>query len=386
MNADQFWDAVRSTRTALAVVPWWVPAVAVFVLVLAGSARKAHRRDALDRWVDALATMIGLGWSSQGMWDTAVHRYDVTPALALVLFFMFEAFLISQMLKAHRYRADRPRRGRYITAVWVVAAIMGAVVALGEGWAQAPLRIAVPMLVAYNWWLGITAEDDPAENAPTSIRWTPRRFLLWIKAIEPGKRDAKTIDRDRLAERMTLIGFRRDHAPKWTDPLGRRAYRLARMALDADDDLIVEVERRRARGDAFLAKSPALPAAAPTPVATAPKGIPMMDLSSPRPVPAPPESTARYAEGGKLPQGATVVNGVVLRGSALHQHATDRLIDSVSPDRPNGMSNAELVASYSPPLGQRTAESIAAAARRSEEFLARQAGRQINGKSFSDAS
>src|SRR6185312_11729927 len=184
---------------------------------------------------------------------------DQPVQVAAVLFVVFEAWLVGRMLRARQYRADYPRRGKFVTAVMIGASVMAIVVALGEGWAQAPARLAIPLLVAYGWYTDLTADDDPKLKGRTSLRWTPRRFALLIGMIEPGDRDVQTIDRDRLRDRLTRLAFRQHHGHPMTNDVLRRKVRLAKLKTIADDDDLTEVRTRLARMsvDLFDAPKPA---------------------------------------------------------------------------------------------------------------------------------
>src|SRR5699024_3859414 len=121
------------------------------------------------------------------------------------------------------------------------------VVALGEGWTQAPARLAIPLLVALGWWTDLIAYDDPDARLETSWRWTPRRIGLALGLLEPGERDAMTIDRDRLRGRMTRLAFRKHHGWAWLNDVLRRGVRLQRLQTLADDADVREVRNRLAR-------------------------------------------------------------------------------------------------------------------------------------------
>nr|BFE71750.1 hypothetical protein GCM10020092_050510 [Actinoplanes digitatis] len=70
----------------------------------------------------------------------------------------------------------------------------------------------------------------------------PRRLLLAIGAIEPGERDVETVHRERLTQQMTALYYKIQRgSARLRD---RRAARLARMSLTADDTIIDEVRRR----------------------------------------------------------------------------------------------------------------------------------------------
>jgi hypothetical protein len=367
-------DLISDTHRGLGAAPVWAAAAAgvAALLVLAIVVRRVRKTGDLAHRLTLLANLVGLGWSAQGMWDTAVHHYHVPRVLAFVLFFLGEVLIVSRMLMAHRYRDDRPRRARFIRAVWLIAAAMGVIVALGEGLAQAPLRLAVPLGVAYAWWLDLTADDDPTERLETSWRWTPRRLGLSLGLLEPGARDAKTIDRANLVKRLTDLTFAQRWGSARVGTLTRRRIRMGRLLLVADDDMIRESVARVARAAVVME-----PETHPTPVPqpNAPVSVPTPEPTPDRePKPAPPENTPRRPQSGSV----RVVDGRELVGEDLKRHAIRRMVLSVTQARPNGMTTEELRNSYEPPLGQRTAEGWAADARRAAR-TAEDLTRSLNG-------
>lgn len=352
MDVRAVLDTLRSVDPQVALLV----GVPVALLVLALVVRRIRRAGKSARTLTGLATVVGLAWSAQGMWDTAVHTYKVVPSLAAVLFFLFEAMIVSRMLRAEEYRDDRPRRARFVRSVWLIASAMGVIVALGEGAQQAPLRLAVPLGVAYIWWLDLTADDDPEDHGVTSLRWTPRRLALAIGMIEPGARDAVTVDRDRLTDRMTMLAFRHKHSPEWIDALLRREERLARLALAADDAIVREMHARLLRSESVLV-SPSPEKTAPTEAEPVPQLAPEVHPVIP-PQPRPPVRVTPVRIDPEEPAKGWRRNpdGILLRGRDLRDDVIRRFIP--------GMSNADLASLYTPPLGDRTAEDIGAEARR----------------------
>ena len=313
-----------------------VPAALVLTVVFALTSAKPDRR------VTLIATVIGLTWMAQGMWETATKVYLVPPLFAGVLFALFETFMLGTMLRANRFRGDLARRARPVRFVWSLALTAGAVVALAEGWRQAPLRFVVPLLVAWNWYLDLTADDDPEQQQRTSWRWTPRRLLLAVGALEPGERDMEEIDADRHIAKLRALAFAVDTGAPWLTDLLRRRTRLAKLELAATDAMI-----RSARAD--LARRGTVLGDHPEP------GKPKSALEIPeRRIIVPREGT----------QGVHVREGRVMRDKTLRADAIGLMRSSMSAARPRGMTIAELAAHYEPPLKQRTAETFAAEARR----------------------
>lgn len=319
-----------------------VLAAGIALTLLALLARRIGRHNLAGR-VTAVAAALGLGWSAQGMWDTAVHHYHQDVIVASVLFAVFEAMLIAKMLRAHQYRTDLVRRAKPVRAVWTIATVMGLVVALGEGWAQAPARLAIPLLVAYGWYTDLTADDDPATALATSWRWTPRRLGLALGLLEPGARDARTIDRDRLRDRLTRMAFRIHHAPAWLNDALRRPIRLAKLKTLADDADLSVVRTRLARMSVDLMQ----------PETTAVSSL----IVSPR-------RRLELPDPDRRVMGVHVREGKVLRGKELRADAVAVMRASILTSPPRGMTTAELAAHYDPPLGQRTADGFAAEARK----------------------
>lgn len=249
-------DWLTANRDALVVA-----AGAGLLAVLAWTVRRAIRGGRPDRWVDALALFLTLAWSAEGMWEVATGDLHLGTAFAVPALLLFESLLVSAMLRAARHQRLHGNPGKHGRAAWVIASAAAAVVSLaGDSPAEVALRIAVPLLAVYQWWLGLTADGTTEELGRTSWRWTPRRLLLWAGAIEPGDRDALTIDRDRLVGRMTRLEYRR-RAGGWLTT--HRTARLARLSLDADDDVVAQVRRRVSRSTWFTTEPAAGPVREP---------------------------------------------------------------------------------------------------------------------------
>lgn len=223
--------------------------------VLVWTLLRARRRGATERWVSTVAGIAVLGLSAEGMWVVAREKLGLAPVLAGVVFFVFEALMLSSAMQAHAQYGRTTRRddqgrivlaghpGRHGTTVWVIAAVAGVVVSLNsKSFVEVVLRIALPLLAALMWWNALTAEGTSRPQG--SWRWTPRRLLVWVGALEPTERDLEEITRERRVSSMTLTA-RRLHRG---GPLTRwHAARLERLALAADDAMMTEVRARVVR-------------------------------------------------------------------------------------------------------------------------------------------
>lgn len=340
-----------------------VALVALFLLGL--TLRRWGRGRSVARVVTALATVLGMSWSAQGMWDATTGKtYAVPWQVASIIFIVFEAMLAAQMLKAHEYRGDLKRRARFIKGVWLIATIMGVIVAFGEGLGQAPLRLAVPLLVAFNWYMDLTADDDPDEKLATSWRWTAREVGLalgLLRFTEADQRDATNAERKALTDRMARLAFAQVHGWQWAGILFHRDTRLAKLKLSADREMIAEVSARLALASTkFEIEEPA-----PTEEKPAPETHPVMPPQPAPPIHVPTPEPTPAAEPPRRPRGTgRVLDGRLIRADEVYDVARDLVLSSITDKRPTGISTAELIAMFSPPLGQRTAEGIAAEARK----------------------
>ncbi len=225
----------------------------VVAAVLAAAFLVAWARGRVTGWIVAVSWIAAFGFSAEGMWYVATDKAHVPPIVAAGVFFVFELFQVRSMLAARtRYRATTVRAadgtvtragdpGKHGAAVWILALVMGGVVALAaHNLADAALRLSIPLGAALLWWNDLT--DEGVVRARSSWRWTPRRLLLAVGAIEPGERDFETVDWERRVAQMTVIAHKLHHGSARL--VGWRAARLRRLTLAADDAMVAEVRRR----------------------------------------------------------------------------------------------------------------------------------------------
>ncbi|GGL09775.1 hypothetical protein [Mangrovihabitans endophyticus] len=294
---------------AVTVPGWLVPLAQRREVLLAGLlltvalllwvVRRIARSERPDDALSNLVMLVGLGWSSEAVWEISRNRLHFPLGLTLLLFFVFEALLSLAMIRAKRHMRQFAWPGRFGTTAWTVAVCMSGVAGIAShSVPEAVLRMVIPLLVTKQWWDGLVggAAQRPADAS--TWRWTPRRLLLALGAIEPGERDVQTVHRERLIQQMTTLYYKIQHGSGRLRT--RRVSRLARMSLTADDAVIAEV---RQRGDRALwfepdhtpettTVSPPVPipainepvtALAPTPPAVATPSITAPRLAEPQP-------------------------------------------------------------------------------------------------------
>ena len=272
----------------------------VLLILAAIKVRTIARSDHPDEPLSNLVMLIGLGWSSEAVWEITRNRLQFPLGLTLLLFFVFEALLALAMIRAKRHMREFGWPGRFGTTAWTVAACMSGIAAVASSsFAEAVLRMVIPLLVTKQWWDGLVGGAAKRPVGASTWRWTPRRLLLAVGAIEPGERDVQTVHRERLTQQMTTLYYKIQHgSEKLRD---RRTARLARISLTADDAIIAEVRRR---GNRALWFQPGHTTATPTAAPTLPTPADPDDHVPPAPTPPAdpaPSTTTPPATGDTTP-------------------------------------------------------------------------------------
>lgn len=236
------------TVTDLPVSPPTIATAVLALLAVTIAWRKLRRHRQPDKPLSRVAMLIGLAWSSESVWELTGRIENMPTPVRVLVFTALEVMLVISMIRAERHVRERGWPGRSGTTAWIIAAVMAAVAAgISSSLAEACIRAAIPLLLTLQWWDGVVKEGAEKPAWVTSWRWTPRRLLLWLGAIEPGDRDVDTIHRERLTQQMVRLEFARRHGKRPE----RAARRLARLSLSADDEMIGEVRARVDRADWF---------------------------------------------------------------------------------------------------------------------------------------
>lgn len=239
-SGSQITDTLTHNTTALIAA---LTLSAAVLLVITRKIRTIAKSDRPDEPLANLAMLIGLGWSSEAVWELT-GRVGFPISLRLLMFFVLETLLILAMIRAKRAMQELGHPGRSGRTAWIVASAMAAVAAgVSKSIAEGVLRLLIPLLVTNAWWDGLVGEDyQKPDTGKSTRRWTLRRFLLWIGAIEPGERDVETVHRDRLTQQMTTLYYLKLHGAERLRQ--RRTAKLAKLTLTADDAIVAEVMRR----------------------------------------------------------------------------------------------------------------------------------------------
>jgi hypothetical protein len=234
----------------LPVSPLAVGAAVAALLVVTVAWRKLRRHQRPDKPLSRVAMLIGLGWSSEAVWELTGRIDGMPTGVRVLVFCALEVMLVISMMRAERHVREHGWPGRSGKTAWIIASVMAAVAAgISSSLAEACIRAAIPLLLTLQWWDGVVKEGAQKPEWVTSWRWTPRRLLLRLGAIEPGDRDVDTIHRERLTQQMVRLEFARRHGSERSQD--RAARKLARLSLSADDEMIAEVRARVDRADWF---------------------------------------------------------------------------------------------------------------------------------------
>lgn len=367
MRTEELLAHLTAAWDALGAVPWWAVAAPLVVLqlgaVLLIRRLRQDRKPEAGRWarrVQILSTTLGLVWSAQGMYSAAIDRYDMSRVMAAVAFTVFEAMLVNRMIKASQYRGgDRRVRDRHVRWVWFFGVAMALVVAMAEGWEQAPARLAIPLMVVAGWYLDLTGDDDPDQVIETQWRWTPRELGLALRLLKRSDRDRKTVsqaEREDLLKRITALARKDRISPDWLNTALRRRERLAALLSDpaADPELIAEARVIVARAVAVHKAGLVNPEA--TVERLKAERIPQRQIEVPparRPRPAAEGSVYRRASDGEPVDD--------LRTEAIRLH---RVSQAEGVRNGLGMTATELMSCFVPPMNQDAAERAATRARK----------------------
>jgi hypothetical protein len=232
-------DALALVDSHQWLVPAGLAAIVALVLWIGMRVRRSGRHIEL---MDNVIMLVGLGWSSEAVWHLTKKIPDFPVQLRYLIFFVLEALLLQATTRAARYIRTNGRPGRSARTAWIVAIVMALVALFVAGSvAEALLRAAVPLLIVKSWWDGLVGEEY--EAAEGTWRWTPRRLLLWLGAIEPGANDFEKVNRKRLVQQLVRLDRLRSNAE------GRRRTRyegkLTKLSERADAEIIAEVRQQR---------------------------------------------------------------------------------------------------------------------------------------------
>lgn len=208
---------------------------------------------------------LGMIWSADAVWVlTGPKHLDLPTPLRIGMFAVLEFALLVAMLRAKDSMDRIGHTGRYGATAWLIAsaiALFGFILGFYEGGpVVAAFRPLVPLMLTKLWWDGVLGDS---ERKAGSFKWTPRKLLIAMGAIEAGDQDLETVNRDRLIQRMTDLYYGSLYGPE--EKREKLRTRLAKLTLDADDNLIREVLTRVGRTSWVTAKP--LPYALAQPVA-----------------------------------------------------------------------------------------------------------------------
>jgi hypothetical protein len=204
--------------------------------------RKIAKSEKPDEPMSNLGMLIGLGWSSEAVWVlTGEGGADLVLPLRILMFAIVELILGVFMIRAKRNMKENGNPGRSGVYARVVASGMSMIaVGTAHNFSEGVFRLLIPVLLILMWWDGLVGEKklDGGDEGGT-FNWTPRKILIRMGAITPGNKDVKTVHREQLIQRMTDLYYAALYGPE--KKRGKVKEKLAKLTLDADDDMIQTV-------------------------------------------------------------------------------------------------------------------------------------------------
>lgn len=205
------------------------------IAVAIWATRRAIRSGRPDTWLSRVALLAGFGWSAEGMWEVATQTLHLSTGFAIGVFTFFEIQLLTSMLRAERAQKLFNHPGRHGTSAWMTALVAGGIAATaGDSTAEMLLRLAVPLMVTNQWWVGMTG--DGVTRRVDAITWTltPRRLLVALRLARPGEQELATVDQRRQELAIARVSHRL-HTSQSTKKRARFQRRLHKLAMHADD-------------------------------------------------------------------------------------------------------------------------------------------------------
>jgi hypothetical protein len=251
---DVAWNTV--TNNGLALVVGFTAAIAAAIAAGILLTRAVRRFAAAEKRAEKLTGPVmfgGMVWSAEAVWElTGPKAADLPIGLRIAIFTVLEFMLFVAMLRTAESMKTNGHPGRSGKLAWGIAGLMALVgfivgAFLDENIGVAVFRPVVPIVLTTLWWIGVIGEGDP--NDTSSWNWTPRNLLIRMGALKPGQQDVKKIQRDHLIQRMTDLYYPIAFNVDGLNPtkVKKIKERLAKLTLDADDEIIREVQRRVAR-------------------------------------------------------------------------------------------------------------------------------------------
>jgi VanZ family protein len=169
----------------------------------------AKRRSELEDWIGNVVTAMIMVLSAEGMFFLLTDRLrpPLPPVLAFAVCSGVEGLMIVLSMLAKKHNAKHQHPGKYGKAVWQIAFIGGSIVAFNSSSIiEFFLRLALPLGVAYLWWLKLTADNTKAPSKYT-WRWSVANLLVRIGATEPGEKTVTEARQEQLRAQMVKLAY-----------------------------------------------------------------------------------------------------------------------------------------------------------------------------------
>lgn len=256
-------DAISWPQTVAGLAALAVLAVVVWLTKKLISATYSAVKDAgMRRIAVTIAAAIGLGASVESSWIFAgaiLHWSGVWQAIPAVLFETALIAIATCVMEEIEESDGKPEI--YLPWFWGLVALASITMALaGTNAASVIGRAAIPIVPSIIWYATVVLPKlrrrtgDGNERQAVTWLLSLRRIGIWLRIIKPGDDDLQQLPVEYLTRRIVRTAFRASRLRRYTDArlvgwvaairLGRAEVRAQRLALLADEPIMIEAENR----------------------------------------------------------------------------------------------------------------------------------------------
>lgn len=136
--------------------------------------------------------LIALAVTVDGMYRVATGPMDLRGVEVWAPTVVYESLTLylGHLAQRRKNNPDKGNTGSFGTAVWTLSIIAGFIAgSAGDNVTTMAARFAIPVVAVWTWWVKIHDGDSAAPTQASTRRWTWRRLLLAIGAVEPAATD-----------------------------------------------------------------------------------------------------------------------------------------------------------------------------------------------------
>lgn len=235
--------------------------LALTIVLLAVVAWRFWRTGNRSKKIANLAAVVVMVWTSEGLWNVAVNRFDLPAQFAAISFFVFELLLLAAALRAEEERAQHGHPGAAGRYAFVIGGTSGFVSSFGaHNVGEVIFRIGLPMVALGLWWVLLVApratDTKEMQDARQRLQekrdaawvWTPNKILVVLGLKKPGAESVTEAQVRQTIRRMvaaadTIALSANGGVSAWKVTRARRRLRI--LARTATPEMVEAVARQQ---------------------------------------------------------------------------------------------------------------------------------------------